>query len=112
MAYGWTRMTTSFVYYATNFFTWWTGTLMTFVRFPLDMMADRWNFTRLVAWWWLDSLFCATWHHYFTTTTSALYDVRSCTRIARTTVTRCSTFMLAAVESAFTCFLTGIGYVS
>ena len=96
---------------STDLFTRWTWALMTFVCFSLAVMANRWNFARFVAWWWLDSLPGTTWYRYLAAATSTLYSVRSGTRIARTTVTRCSAFVLTAVERILARFFTMVGCV-
>lgn len=111
VAGGRARVAASLVRQRADLFTRRTRALMTLVRLPLAVVADRWDLARLVARRWPDSLPGAARHRDPAAAASALYNVRSGARIAGTAVARRGAFVLAAVERVLARFLTGIGRV-
>lgn len=108
MTSGWARVTASLVYQSADLFTRRTWALMTFVRFPLAVMTDRWDFAGFVTRWWLDPFSGTARHCYLAAAASTLNDIRSSAWIARTAVTRRGAFVLTAVKRIFAYFLAGI----
>lgn len=76
----------------------WTRTLVTLVRLPFVVVTDGRYFARFVARRRSDSFPRAARHRYLAAAASALYNVGSVARVARSAVAGSGAFVFTAIE--------------